>query len=152
MVADVEKVVEAEIRPLIEGLGYSIVELALHRSRRLAHVRLVIHREPGITVEDCTLVSRTVRPRLEMIEGLADLTMEVSSPGIDRRLKRKEEYAIFRNHGVRLLLEGQSEWTKGTIRGIEGDLLTLEQDGSTRVVNFADIRAGRLDQTQEVRR
>jgi ribosome maturation factor RimP len=162
VIADVEKTVEAQIVPLIEGLGFSVVELAVHRSRQVTHVRLVIHREPGVTVEDCKQVSRTIKPRLEMIEGLTDLAMEVSSPGIDRRLKRKEEYAIFRDRGVRLLLEGQSEWTRGTIRGLEGDRLSLEQEGNLRVVSLADIRAARLDdavegrgtidQTQEVRR
>ncbi len=162
VVADMEKVVEAEIKPLIEGLGFSIVELALHRSRRLTHVRLVIHREPGVTVEDCTQVSRTIKPRLEMIEGLEELTMEVSSPGIDRRFKRREEYEIFRNHGVRLLMEGQSEWTRGTIRGVEGESISVEQYGKIRVVSLAQIRAarlddgsgspGRIDHTQEVRR
>jgi len=150
--ADVENVVEAEVRPLVEGLGFSLVELALGRSHRLSHLKLVIHKESGITVNDCTQVTRTLRPRLELIEGLQDLAMEVSSPGIDRRLKRKEEYGIFRNRGVRLLLEGQSEWTGGIIRGVEGDLLSIEQESETRVIRLADIRAARLDQTQEVRR
>jgi ribosome maturation factor RimP len=149
---DLEEAVRAEIKPLIEGLGYRIVEMALGRSHRLTHLRLVIHREPGITVHDCTLVSRTVRPRLELIEGLADLEMEVSSPGIDRKLKTREEYDIFRNRGVRVLLNGRSEWTGGIIKGIEGDLLSIEQEEGLTVINLADIRAARLDQGQEVRR
>lgn len=149
---DLQRAVDAEIRPLIEGLGFRVVELALGRSHRVVHLRLVIHREPGITVQDCSLVSRTVRPRLELMEGMTDFEMEVSSPGIDRRLKAREEYDIFRNHGVRLLLQGQSEWTRGVIRGIEGELLSIEQEEGPRVINFADIRAARLDQGPEVRR
>ena len=146
----VEQAVEREIRPLIEGLGLSVVELALRRGHRLVHLSLVIYRETGVTVGDCTLVSRTVRPRLELIEGLEDLEMEVSSPGIDRRLKTREEYGIFRNRGVRLLLEGQSDWTGGIIRGVEGDLLSIEQEEGTRMINLSEIRAARLDQRQEV--
>jgi ribosome maturation factor RimP len=149
---DLERAVGAEIRPLIEGFGFRVVELAVGRSHRVVHLRLVIHKEPCITVQDCTLVSRTVRPRLELMEGMADLEMEVSSPGIDRRLKSREEYDIFRNRGVRLLLRGQSEWTGGIIRGIEGEHLSIEQGEGLRVVNLADIRAARLDQGQEVRR
>jgi ribosome maturation factor RimP len=149
---DLEAAVAAEIRPLIEGLGFRVVELAVGRSHRLVRLKLVIHREPGVSVQDCGLVSRTVRPRLELMEGMEDLEMEVSSPGIDRRLKKREEYDIFRNRGVRLLLRGGSEWTGGIIRGMEGDRLTLEQEQGLRVIELSDIRAARLDDRQEVRK
>ncbi len=149
---ELQQAVEAEVRPVVEGLGFRVVELALGRSRRLTHVRLVIYRRPGITVEDCTLVSRTVRPRLEAIDGIGDLEMEVSSPGIDRKLKSAAEYEIFRDRGVRLLLAGESEWSGGVIRGIEGERLSIEQEDGVRVIDLADIRAARLDQRQEVRR
>jgi ribosome maturation factor RimP len=150
--SDLENAVEGEVRPVIEGLGFSLVELAVRRSHRLTHLRLVIHRDPAVTLEDCTRVARTLRPRLELMEELPDLAMEVSSPGVDRKLKRPEEYVVFRNKGVKLLLQGRSEWVGGVIRGLEGQMLSIEQETGTQVVSLADIRAARLDQTQEVGR
>ena len=76
-------------------MGYSLVELALGRRKGTTRVSVVIYRQEGVGVDDCAEVSGMLLPRLETIEGMADVSLEVSSPGIERALRATEEYAIF---------------------------------------------------------
>ena len=145
-----ESPISDEIRPVVESMGFRLIEVSVGRAHRLAHVRVVVYSAAGVGVDDCAAVSRLLRPRLEIMEGLADLSLEVSSPGIDRRLKSNDELAVFHGKGVRLLLADEADWIGGVIGGVDQDSVTLERAEGPSRIPLARVRRARLDHTQEV--
>jgi ribosome maturation factor RimP len=142
-----EDTLESDIRPIVESMGLTLVEVAVGRAHRQTHLRIVVHRSAGVTVDECGKLARILQPRLETREGLEDLTMEISSPGIDRKLKSNEELAIFADRGVRVLVGDQ--WLAGINRGVTGEVMTLEQENEVRKIELSSIRRARLDHTLE---
>jgi ribosome maturation factor RimP len=84
---------------------------------------------------------------LELHEWLEDLRLEISSPGINRTLKRQEEFTIFEGRGVRLKID--DTWVGGIIAGTTEDELILRQGAEQTMIPFRKIRKAKLDYSQE---
>ncbi len=138
------------IAPVLAGMGYALVELALGRRKGTTRVSVVIYRQEGVGVDDCAEVSGMLLPRLETIEGMTDVSLEVSSPGIERTLRGPAEYAIFAGRGVRVLAGAETEWRSGVIDRVEGDTLWLRVGRERKGFALAEIRKARLDYSVEV--
>jgi len=138
------------VAPVLAGMGYALVELMLGRRKGTTRVSVVIYRQGGVGVDDCAEVSGMLLPRLETIEGMADVSLEVSSPGIERTLRGPAEYAIFIGRGVRVLAGAETEWRSGIIDRVEGDTLWLRIGRERKGIALADIRKARLDHSVEV--
>ncbi len=145
-----EREVREVAEPLLQGLGYSLVDLTVGRLSGSTRINVVIYRKEGVGVDDCAEVSGTLFPRLQTIESLADPSLEVSSPGIDRTLRRPAEYAIFRGRGVKILAGGDTEWTGGIIDRVDEGTLWLRRGRETRGFAISGIRKARLDYSVEV--
>ncbi len=139
-----------ELRPVIEGLGYQIVELRAKRRKDGHTVHVVLHRREGVTVDDCAEVHTTILPRIQIIEDEQDIDLEVSSPGIDRVLKSPSEFGVFTGKGVRVLQIADGQWVAGIIKAFEGGWLTLSRSGEEYKVDVEAIHKAKLDDTQEV--
>jgi ribosome maturation factor RimP len=135
----------SEVEPIVSGMGFSLVELRHSRSKNQNHIILVVYRPDGLGVEDCAAISKNLYPRLELIEGLENLQLQVSSPGLDRVLKSEKEYSIFRGRAVKVMLREQTEWMRGTIEGAEEGVLLLNRDGTIERIQMAEIRKAKLD-------
>jgi ribosome maturation factor RimP len=155
---------EADIRdaiqPLLAGMGFSLVEISVGRRKGSTVVSLVIYRNEGVGVEQCAEVSSLVFPRLQTMEDLgapfgeqgrrAEVSLEVSSPGIERSIRSPAEYTIFAGRGVRVLAADQTEWVSGIIEGVEGGTLKLRKGNERFGFALDGIRRARLDHTVEV--
>lgn len=134
---------EQWLRTTLDGLGYELVDLESSRSGLL---RVFIDSPRGITVEDCALVSHHLT-RLFAVEGVDYERLEVSSPGLDRPLKRLEDYARFAGRGatVRLKLprDGRRRF-EGRVVGVEEGQVVLESEGMRHHIRFEDIDRARL--------
>ena len=134
---------ETWLRGTLEGLGYELVDVESSRSGLL---RVFIDSPKGITVEDCARVSNHLSRAL-VVEGIDYERLEVSSPGLDRPLKRIEDYRRFagREASIRLKLpvEGRRRFD-GRLVGVEDDVVVLEVDGQRQRLAFADIDRARL--------
>jgi ribosome maturation factor RimP len=139
-----------DLAPVIEGLGYQIVELRAKRRSDGYSVHVVLHREGGVTVDDCAEVHTTILPRIRITEEEQDVNLEVSSPGIDRVLKSPREFSVFLGKGVRVLQASNGQWIGGVIRKFENDTLTLLRAGEETTIGIAEIQKAKLDDTQEV--
>jgi ribosome maturation factor RimP len=137
------KTVHSEVAPIIEAMGFSIVELTIGRSTHQINVAIVIYSPEGVGIDDCAVISKTIRPRLELLEGAENMRLEVSSPGLERVIKSRDEYALFKGRGVSILVE--SERQEGIIAGVTEDSLLLECRGETKAVKFEQIRKAKLD-------
>jgi ribosome maturation factor RimP len=139
------RVLEREVwlRETLLGLGYELVDL---ESSRGGLVRVFIDSPRGITVEDCARVSHHLT-RAFAVEGIDYERLEVSSPGLDRPLKRVEDYGRFAGQkaSVRLRLprEGRRRF-EGTLAGVEEGCVLLEVEGQRLRFAFAEIERARL--------
>ena len=145
-----EKSVREVVEPLLTGLGFSLVDLSIARLSGSTRVSVVIYRKEGVGVDECAEISGMLFPRLETIDALADPSLEVSSPGIDRSLRRPSEYGIFRGRGVRILAGDATEWTGGIIDRVEEGTLWLRKGKEIRGFAISGIRKARLDYSVEV--
>ena len=153
------------IAATVAGLGYDLVDV--ERAQR-GLLRVTIDRQPGrsyrvgrgpdavtddgefITVDDCEVVTRQLQYVLE-VEGLDYARLEVSSPGLDRPLKRAADYSRFAGQAVRITLktpfEGRKAW-EGVLSQGEGESWNLNfKVGKTeQVLGFLlqEVREARL--------
>ena len=131
------------LRETLESLGYELVDLELSRSGLM---RVFIDSPKGISVEDCARVSNHLT-RAFAVEGIDYERLEVSSPGLDRPLKRLEDYTRFAGQQASLRLrlprEGRRRF-EGRIAGVEGDEVVLEVEGQRQSFAIGDIDRARL--------
>lgn len=134
---------ESWLRDTLGGLGYELVDL---ESSRGGLLRIFIDAPAGITVEDCARVSNHLT-RAFAVEGIDYERLEVSSPGLDRPLKRLEDFARFAGQvaSVRLKLprDGRRRY-EGKLAGVEDGSVVLEVEGERCRFAFADIDRARL--------
>ena len=128
---------------LLGGLGYELVDLETSRG---GLVRVFIDKPGGIVVEDCARVSNHLT-RAFAVEDVAYERLEVSSPGLDRPVKRLEDFARFagRDATVKLKLprDGRRR-LEGRLAGVEGGEVQIDVDGKRWSVAMADIDRARL--------
>ena len=134
---------EGWLRETLAGLGYELADLETSRGGLL---RVFIDSPRGISVEDCARVSNHLT-RAFAVEGIDFERLEVSSPGLDRPLKRPEDFVRFagRKVNVRLRLprEGRRRF-EGAIAAVEGDGVLLDVEGQQVRFAFAEIDRARL--------
>jgi ribosome maturation factor RimP len=133
------------IEPVIESMGFSLVELTSHRNRSNLTVNIIIYSPKGITLTDCSNVYKTVLPRIEVIEDSRDVNLEVSSPGLSRNIKTFEEFGVFIGRKVRILKTNDSEWIHGTIELVDNNGLKIIDSKKESLINFADINKAKLE-------
>lgn len=134
---------ESWLREALAGLGYELVDL---ESSRGGLLRIFIDSPSGITVEDCARVSNHLT-RAFAVEGIEYERLEVSSPGLDRPLKRAEDYTRFagQNVSVRLKLprDGRRRF-EGMLVGVEEGAVVLDVEGERQSFALGDIDRARL--------
>jgi ribosome maturation factor RimP len=136
------------IEPLVERLGYELVELEYSAGRTSAVVRLFIDRPEGIRVEDCESASREAAALLDVEDPIPTAyTLEVSSPGFDRVLRKPAHFVRFAGERVFVELKvpraGRRRYT-GTLLAVDDVGITLEVDKEKVEVPFAEIGKARL--------
>ena len=138
----------ALIEPLLQRLGYELVELEFSAGRAHAVLRLFIDREAGVTLDDCTQVSREISTLLDVEDPIPSAyTLEVSSPGFDRVLRTGAHFGRF--VGSRVFVElkepraGRRRYT-GTLVSVGESGIELEVDREHVAVAFTEIGKARL--------
>jgi ribosome maturation factor RimP len=125
-------------------LGYELVDWESSPGGRL--VRVFIDKPKGVTVEDCAKVSNHLT-HLFAVENVDFERLEVSSPGLDRPVKRLADYARFAGQEARLTLSAPVDGArriKGILRGTEGDDVLVETAGGVKAFPFGTITQARL--------
>lgn len=128
-------------------LGYELVDLDASLGRN-GLLRLYIDKEPGVTLADCEYVSEQIGAFLDVEDPLpGSYTLEVSSPGIDRRLRTAAHFARFAGETAKLQLRSPKDGRRritGTISNVEGDEITIDADDQIWHVELAEIAEARL--------
>ena len=110
--------------PLLEDLGFELVDVELNNSGSGKTVRLLIHRSQGVTLDDCQQVIESTRPILDVC-GLIkrNWDLEVASPGLDRQIVTKADFQ--RNLGQTIEMRFQSS-SEGKIKNVNGILKEVD--------------------------
>ena len=131
------------VEKTVAGLGYELVDLEVS-GRGL--MRVLLDKPTGITVEDCELVSNQLT-RLFAVEGVDFGRLEVSSPGLDRPLKKEADFARFHGHKaqlkLRMPLEGRKNFV-GLLGKINDGVLQLDVDGKQVEIELSNLDKARL--------
>lgn len=126
----------AELRQLLEpgvnALGFELVDVELTGSGHNSTLRVYIDAPGGVSVEDCADVSEQLSAILDVEDPLpSSYLLEVSSPGLDRPLVKREDFQRFAGESVKIRihqpLEGRKNFT-GRILAVEGEQVVLELD------------------------
>ena len=138
-----EKRAEELLAPIVEQNGFELVDVEYVKEAGTWYLRGYIDKEGGITVNDCETVSRAFSDRLDENDFIEDsYIMEISSPGLDRPLKKEKDFK--RNMGkpveVRTYrpIEKQKE-VCGVLTAYDSNSVTIDEDGNERVFDKKDI-------------
>jgi ribosome maturation factor RimP len=134
--------------PLLEQLGYELVDLEHVPGRFHALVRLYIDRPEGVGIEDCESVSREVSALFDVNDPVPTAyTLEVSSPGLDRVLRRPAHFERFVGQRVWVELrsprDGRRRFT-GTLAAANAAGVELNVDGVAVALPHLEIGQARL--------
>jgi len=132
------------LEPAVAALNYELVELEFHGGV----LRIYIDRPEGVTLDDCQKVSQQLSAVLDVEDPIPGAyTLEVSSPGLDRPLRKPADFRRRTGQRVRiellLPLNGRRRFT-GTLRGVETDEVLIEVDATLVRLPFAQIGKARL--------
>lgn len=134
--------------PVCTELGYELVDVEFVREGNDAILRLVIDKSDGISAEDCATVSRRMDPLLDAANPITGAYyLQVSSPGLDRPLRRQRDFERFVGSQVAIRTFAAVEGMRnigGVIGGWRDDHVVLEKDGKEILVPFAQIAKARL--------
>lgn len=112
-------------------------------------LRFFVDKHGGINLDDCQRVSEKIGSILDAAEMMThSYSLEVSSPGLDRILKKEKDFERFSGHRVKVRLKKAQNGRRkfqGYLRGTEDDSLVLESGDSTIRLRLASIEEARLD-------
>jgi ribosome maturation factor RimP len=135
---------QALLETTLTGLGYELVDL--ERSGRGRLLRVFIDKPGGINVEDCAAVSRHLN-RVLTVENVAYERLEVSSPGLDRLLKKEQDFVRFSGQKARIRLrvpvDGQRNFV-GVLRETRAGRVQIEIDGKLMSLDLDNLEKARL--------
>ena len=136
--------IQTVLETTLNGLGYELVDFELSGN---GNMRIFMDKPGGITVEDCAQVSNHLT-RLFLVENVDYSRLEVSSPGLDRPLKKESDFVRFNGQLVklklRLAIDGQKKFI-GRISAFREGVLTLDVEGKLVTVEFSNIDKARLE-------
>ena len=138
------------VAPVVEAMGYTIVELTSATVSEDLHIHLIIYSAEGIGIEDCSKVHKTIQKRIETLNEDRYFYLEVSSPGITRNFKSANEFSVFSGRPVKILLENESEWLKGKIGNSTGTEVEIQTSGGLEKIPYSKIKKAKLDFSGEV--
>ena len=149
---------ETLIRPVIEGSGLELVDVAFRRESGRRVLRVVVDREGGVDVDTIAELAEKVSRRLD-VEGFAPgpYALEVSSPGIERSLKLPRDFARRVGDNVKVKtatpIEGRTNIT-GELVSADDDGIAVAAAGGELRVRYADIASARtvVDWAAELKR
>ena len=137
--------IEEAVVPVVDAHGLELVDLEWRGLRSRGVLRVYVDKAGGVGIGECERLSRELGDVLDaaaVIEGAYDL--EVSSPGLDRQLKKDREYRWAVGKQVRCWLAGGAE-VQGRLKEVTPERLVLERDGERTEVGRAAVTKARLE-------
>ena len=136
------------LEPAVERLGYELADLEVRLGSKGGLVRVFIDKPEGIDLEDCEKVSLAVSALLDVEDPVpGNYNLEVSSPGLDRKLTKVEHFQRFEGETVKVQMrfpvEGRRRF-RGTLVSSDDENIVVEVDGESHSLPLKTIDTARL--------
>jgi len=136
------------VEPTLKGSDIELVDVEYKKTGKTWSLRVFIDKNQGVTVNDCQRLSREIEDLIAIHELIADrYVLEVSSPGLDRPLKKETDF--IRNKEKQVLVKtylpiNNSKTNTGTIKDFSNDTLFLENEKKTFEISLSNIAQAKL--------
>ena len=145
---DIAKRLEEMLDPVASQHGLELVAVEQTGGRKAVVIRVLLDKEGGVTLDDICEANQWVNESIDAEDPISGPYMlEVSSPGVDRPLRKREDFNRFAGETLtmkaQLSGEKRSAWT-GRLVGLEGDDIVLDVDGERVAVPFESVQKARL--------
>lgn len=136
------------LEPTVERLGYELADLEVRLSGKGGLIRITIDKPDGIDLDDCEKVSHAVSAMLDVEDPMAgEYNLEVSSPGLDRKLTKVEHFQRFEGETVKITMrfpiEGRRRF-RGKLLSSNDENIVVEVDGVSHSLPLARLDTARL--------
>ncbi len=129
----------------LRGMGYELVDMQRSNGGRL--LRIFIDKPGGVTIDDCASTTRHLQ-RVFAVEGIDYDRLEISSPGLDRPLRKPADFARFTGRRIDVRMKNPDATGRrhfvGTLQRVDGSLATLEVDGLKVELDVGAMERARL--------
>ena len=128
---EIKKSLEQALLEDIENKGYELIEIEQHSLRKGIKFVLYIDHDDGIGLDDCVNVSKASEMIIDEFIDPESYELEVSSPGLDRKLNKKEDFDRFIGKTIKIRLKeklNDRKNFKGLLTDRRGDMVILEDD------------------------
>lgn len=144
---DVTKLAEE----IVEAEGMELVHVELVTEGKRSILRIYIDKEGGVSIGDCTVISRQLAVELDMIDTIPNAySLEVSSPGIDRILGKRKDFSRFAGENVRIKLKRPVDGHRkvsGVLKAFDAELdqVIIELEEGELRIPFNEISRANLN-------
>jgi ribosome maturation factor RimP len=144
----IERQVEELAESLVTSEGMELVDLVYRREGGRWVLRMFIDKEGGVTIKDCADISRQLGDLLDVNDFIPQAyVLEVSSPGLNRPLRKREDFSRFAGRKIEvrlnLALEGRKKIV-GTLIGVEGNEVTVSAPECSYTISLENIARANL--------
>ena len=148
MTSPAVKVVSLLIQPILDEMEIELVDIEYLSEGGRWSLRIYVDRPGGITIDDCVRVSREVGDLIDVKDVFqVEYVLEVSSPGLNRRLKKKKDFtrAVGKNIKIKMNspVEGRRNF-KGKLQSLQDGVLHLSVQDDLFLLPFDDIEKANL--------
>ncbi len=140
---------EGILAPILNDRALELVDVEFHTSGKRWLLRVYIDKQRGVTIDDCEYVSRELSRILDVDDLIEHAyTLEVSSPGLTRALKKREDFIRFRGKKCRIVtgsqVEGKREF-KGAIADVTGEDVVIQEKIGMFTIPICAIKKAHLE-------
>ncbi len=140
--------VTALVEPVIEEMGFELVDVEFLTDRGRKVLRIYVDAEGGITLDECVEVSREVGTLIDLEDVVSDqYVLEVSSPGLDRPLKKEKDFAAAVGRKVKVKMKKPVEQRRnftGILESFENDVIALQFDNHIVDLPLKEVERARI--------
>ncbi len=146
-------IVEELAGPVAREAGVEIWDVRFEKEGTLWYLRVFIDKEGGVTIDDCEAVSRKLSDLLDEVDPIEQsYILQVSSPGLERDLVKKEHFDAFTGSAVNIRFIRPVETAGGPVRDFRGDIVSADEKGNVTVLLEDDVEMSfHLSETAFVR-
>lgn len=126
--------------PYLPGQDMELVDVEFVKEGQHRYLRVFIDKEGGVSLEDCQKVSEYLNEKLDSMDPIEEnYFMEISSPGVERVLKKDADFEKFKEHLVEVKLYFPMEGTKvieGTLKGLKDGKVAVQPENSPNILEI----------------
>lgn len=137
------------LEPILFEKNLELFDLEYQGQGHRGVLRVFIDKEEGVTINDCTVISRELGTLLDVHEVIpGSYTLEVSSPGLTRPLKKPSDYVRFKGKAVKIKtiedIEDKNIFT-GKLLDFKDETVYIETDGTNYLIPYSKIEKANLE-------